>query len=133
VKKRRKHSDLLGYGKDKIMIEINEQDFGKEVLECEQPVFACFTTSWCGHCFPTCLIAAELENRYDGRLKFVRIDKEKAPKISDEYSITVVPSIILFQDSQEITRLLGYQDKLALRDLLDSLLAGLPASNVDKV
>ena len=114
------------------MIEITERDFDKEVLECKLPVFACFTASWCGHCFPTCLVADELINRYDGRLKFVRIDKEKAPEISDEYHIMVVPSIILFQDSRIIKKLVGYQDKLFLRDLLDSLLEGLPTGNVDE-
>ena len=105
------------------MIEITRRDFDKEVLGCELPVFACFTTSWCGHCFPTCLAIDELVNRYEGRIKFVRIDKEKAPEIADEYHITVVPSIILFQDSQITKKLLGYQDKVALRDLLDNLLA----------
>jgi thioredoxin 1 len=132
VRIRRKHNDLHHCGKDKTMIEISERDFEKEVLECELPVFACFTTSWCGHCFPTCLVAEELESRYDGRLKFVRIDKEKASEISDEYHITVVPSIIIFQDSQIIKKLLGYQDKLALRDLLDSLLTGLPTGSTDE-
>ena len=105
------------------MIEISERDFNKEVLECELPVFACFTTQWCGHCFPVCLTADELENQYEGRIKFVRIDKENATEIADEYNITVVPSIILFQNSQMTKKLLGYQGKVALRDSLDDLLA----------
>ena len=111
------------------MIDITEHDFDKEVLECELPVFACFTTSWCGHCFPTCLVADELVERYDGLVKFVRIDKEKSPEVSDAYHITVVPSIILFQDARIIRKLLGYQDKAALKNLLDSLLAELPSGN----
>ena len=105
------------------IIDITDRDFNKEVLECELPVFACFTTSWCRHCFPTCLVADELVNRYEGRIKFVRIDKEKAPEISDEYHITVVPSIVLFQDSQMTKKLLGYHEERALRDMLDALLA----------
>jgi len=60
------------------------------------------------------------------------MDKDKAPEIADKYQVTVVPSIVIFQDSQIIKKLLGYQDKLALRDLLDSLLTGLPAGNVDE-
>ena len=116
----------------KRMIEITERDFANEVLECELPVFTCFTTQWCGHCFPTCLTANELESRYDGRLKFVRIDKEKAPEISDKYHVTVVPSIFIFEGSQIIKKLLGYQDKLSLRNSLDSLLTELPSNSANK-
>ena len=115
---RRKPSDYNDCGKGKTMIEISERDFDQELL-----VFACFTTRWCGYCFPTCLIVDELESHYDGRIKFVLIDKEKAPEISNEYSVTVVPSIIIFQDSKIIEKLLGYQDKPYLKDLLDKLLA----------
>ena len=111
----------------KMLTEVTEQNFDVEVLNSDLPVFACFTTSWCGHCSPTCLVADELANQYERRIKFVRIDKEKAPEISDEYHITVVPTIILFQDSQITKRLLGFQEKVALRDLLDALLAEVEA------
>jgi thioredoxin 1 len=105
----------------KMLAEITEQNFDDEVLNSHLPVFACFTTSWCGSCFPTCFVADELASRYEGRIKFVRMDQEKAPEISDEYNIAVVPSIILFQDSQITRRLLGYQDHSSLRDALDSV------------
>ena len=108
----------------KMLTEVTEHNFDEEVLNSDLPVFACFTTSWCRACFPTCFVADELANRYEGRIKFVRIDKEKVPEISAEYRITVVPSIILFQDSQLIKKLLGYQEERALRDLLDALSAG---------
>jgi len=91
----------------KMLIEVTEQNFDEEVLNSDLPVFACSTTSWCGHCFPTCLVADELANQYERRIKFVRIDKAKAPDISDEYRITVVPSIILFQDSQDNKEVAG--------------------------
>ena len=107
-----------------MLTEVTEQNFDEEVLNSDLPVFACFTTSWCRACFPTCFVVDELANRYEGRIKFVRIDKEKVPEISAEYRITVVPSIILFQDSQLIKKLLGYQEERALRDLLDALSAG---------
>ena len=108
----------------KMLTEVTEQNFDEEVLNSDLPVFACFTTSWCSSCFPTCFVADGLVNRYEGQIKFVRIDREKVPKISDEYHITTVPSIILFQDSQLIKKLLGYQKKSELRDMLDALSSG---------
>jgi len=108
----------------KMLTEVTEQNFDDEVLNSHLPVFACFTTPWCSSCFPTCFVADELANWYEGRIKFVRMDQEKVPRMSVEYNITAVPSIILFQDSKMVKKLLGYQEERALRELLDALSAG---------
>jgi thioredoxin 1 len=103
------------------MKEITDQDFESEVLECQIPVFACFTAQWCASCYPTCLLADELFNKYEGRVKFVKVDVEKIPHISAGYHITAVPTILIFKDSQPMKTLLGFQDRRALRALLNSL------------
>jgi thioredoxin 1 len=100
------------------MIEVTERDFDKEVLDCKLPVFACFTTKWCHSCYPTCLFANELVREYSGSVKFVRLDMEKSPDISERYHIITVPTIILFQDSQPVKKLLGFQDRTSLQLLL---------------
>ena len=104
------------------MKEITERDFDKEVLECELPVFACFTTGWCHSCYPTCLFADELFKEYDGSVKFVRLDTEKSPEIAERNHVIAVPTILIFQESQEVKRLLGFQDKWSLRPLLNSVI-----------
>jgi thioredoxin 1 len=100
------------------MIEVTERDFDKEVLECELPVFACFTTKWCHTCYPTCLFADELVKEYEGSVKFVRVDTEGSPDTSARYRITVVPTILLFKNSQPMKKLLGFQERRSLRRLL---------------
>ena len=62
----------------KVLTEITKQNFEEEVLNSDLPVFACFTTSWCRSCFPACFVADGLANRYEGQIKFVRIDKKSA-------------------------------------------------------
>jgi len=105
------------------MIEVTERDFDKEVLECELPVFACFTTKWCHSCYPTCLFANELVEEYDGSVKFVRLDMEKSPEISERYHIITVPTILLFKGSQPVEKLLGFQERGSLKRLLGDVIA----------
>lgn len=81
------------------MKEIAGQDFDKEVLECEIPVFACLTTKWCHNCCSTCLFSDELANEYQGEVKFVKVDAEKIPHVSAGQRITAVPTIMIFKDS----------------------------------
>ena len=103
------------------MIEITEQDFDKEVLECGLPVFVCFTTQWSRTCYPTCLYADQLAEEYNGSVKFVRVDIEKSPKIMEIYNVIAVPTILIFNSTSEVNRRLGFQDRISLRPLLDSL------------
>ena len=103
------------------MKEITDRDFKREVLECQIPVFTCFTTRWCHSCYPTCLFGDELANEYEGRVKFVKVDVEKIPHVLAGYRIIAVPTILIFQNAQPVRKLLGFQDQSSLRSLLDSV------------
>lgn len=107
---------------DEAMIDITDREFNSEVLECELPVFACFTTEGCHVCYTTCLLFNELASDYDGNVKFVRVDVEKSPEIAERYRAVAVPTIFLFQDSQIVKKLVGFQERDVLRQVLDSLL-----------
>jgi len=131
VLRRRKRSDIHDCGRQgEAMIEVTERDFDKEVLECELPVFACFTARWCHTCYPTCLFADELVKEYEGSVKFVRVDTEASPDTSARYRITVVPTILLFKDSQPVEKLLGFQERGSLKRLLGDVLAKEPGAEI---
>jgi thioredoxin 1 len=103
------------------MMDIAERDFDSEVLKCELPVFACFTAKWCHSCYPTCLFADQLVKEYGGRAKFVRLDIEQNPEIAERYHVIAVPTILLFQNSQPVNRLMGFQELRSLKALLNGV------------
>ena len=116
-----------------VLMVSTEQNFDDEVLESDLPVFACFTAFWCHSCYPACLIADELAKRYEGEIKFVRVDAERSGEISARYHVRALPTIIIFQDSQPVKTLLGYQEPGSLKYLLDSLLAQQELKNKRKL
>ena len=103
------------------MMDISDRGSGKEELECDLPVFACFTARWCHTCFPTCLFADDLLNEYDDIVKYVKVDIEGSPEVAQRYNIVAVPTILIFKDSQPVKRSLGFQDRRSLRALLKSV------------
>jgi thioredoxin 1 len=115
----KKNDDQMGSA----MREIADQDFEREVLKCKFPVFACFTAEWCRSCYPTCLLAGELAERYDDRVKFVRVDIEKSPEVSANYRVNVLPTILVFRNSQPVKKLVGFQERKLLKRLLDSVIS----------
>jgi thioredoxin 1 len=104
------------------MKEIAGQDFDKEVLGCKLPVFTCFTSRWCHTCYPTCLFADQLVEKYDGKVKFVRLDIEESSEIAERYHIIPIPTVLLFQDSQPVKKLVGFQDLNSLKAMLNSVI-----------
>lgn len=59
------------------MIDITDWDFDREVLKCNLAVFTCFATKRGHSYYPTCLFAEGLAQKYDARVKFVKVDIEK--------------------------------------------------------
>ncbi|MDY6912556.1 MAG: thioredoxin domain-containing protein [Chloroflexota bacterium] len=104
------------------VIEITDQDFEKEVLQFDLPVFICFTTSWCGSCFPTCMFVSSIAEEYGEMVKFVRCDIERCTEVAKKYRIEVVPTIALFQDCEIVKKVTGFQEKQTLRHLLETYL-----------
>lgn len=107
-----------------MITEIEGHDFDEEVLNSDIPVFACFTNPPCGSCFALCLVMEDLAKQYEGRVKFVRIDVEKESELAAKYNIIPLPAVLIFRDSEPVKKVLGFQYKGSLRDLLDSVLAG---------
>jgi len=105
------------------MREITENDFEREVLKCELPVLTCFTAEWCRSCYPTCLLADELVERYIDSAKFTRVDVDKSPEVSARYRVNVLPTILVFRNSQLVKKLVGFQDQKSLKRLLDSVIS----------
>jgi len=104
------------------MMYVTNRDFDKEVLDCRLPVFACFTAQWCHTCYPTCLSVDQLVETYDGRVKFVRVDIEESSEIAERYHIIPVPTVLLFQDSQPVKKLVGFQNISSLKAMLNSVI-----------
>ena len=109
--------------KQGMIIEITDQDFGREVMQCKLPVFVYFVAPWCHTCYPTRLFAEELAEEYYGRVKLVKIDIEESPEVAERYHVIAVPTVLLFRDSREVKRLLGFQDRRSLRSLLNGATA----------
>jgi thioredoxin 1 len=55
-------------------------------------------------------------------VKFVRVDIEESSEIAERYHIIPVPTVLLFQDSQPVKKLLGFQDIGSLKAVLNSVI-----------
>lgn len=66
----------------------------------------------------------EVEKQYKGQIKFIRVDMatQEGKDLAGQYYVFGTPVMILFRESREINRLMGYQSAESLTVAFDVLL-----------
>ncbi len=90
---------------------LSETTFQQEVLESGLPVLVDFTAVWCGPCKMLDPLVKQLAKEWEGKVKVVRLDVDDNPKITFDYQVMGVPTLMLFKGGKPVERLSGYQPK----------------------
>lgn len=98
-------------------IELNSENFEKEVLNSEKPVMVNFFADWCGPCKMMAPIVEELATELYGKAKVGKINVDENPDIAVEYNVMSIPTLIIFRNGKEEKRLVGVRDKEELLNL----------------
>lgn len=81
-----------------------------------------FTATWCGDCHFLEPHLPEIEKDFPN-IKFYNIDRDGAMDVAKELGIFGIPSLVVYQDGQEIGRLVNKERKTKqeVEDFLHSL------------
>jgi len=99
--------------------EIEPRNFDPEVLQAPTPVLVDFYAPWCGPCKMLGPILNSLAVEFAGRVKLVKVNVDDAPELAQQYQITSVPTLMLFQDGRVEETIVGLASARALRALLN--------------
>ena len=95
-------------------LEVNDSNFEAEVKNSTRPVLVVFWAPWCGPCRKLSPIIDELATELDGKVKVVKVNTDENLKISQEFSISGIPSILIFKNGEAVERLVGLMQKSQL-------------------
>lgn len=100
--------------------QVNLKDFPTKVLASSVPVLVDFYATWCGPCRLQGPILDELARDGEGQFKIFKVDADKDPDLAQQYGVSALPTLILFQGGQPVERLVGLQTKERLAKVLSA-------------
>ena len=70
--------------------------------------------AWCGPCRFVSPILEELARDWAGRLKVIKVDVDKNPRLQQRFAAMSIPTMVVMKDGREIDRIVGAAPKPAL-------------------
>lgn len=94
-----------------MVAEFTDSNFENEVIKSDIPVLVDFWAAWCGPCK---MIAPEVQKLSEEKkdvLKVGKLNVDENRDIAIKFSITSIPTLILFKDGQVAKKLVGAMSK----------------------
>lgn len=101
------------------MITLTDENFDPEIAS--GVVLVKFSADWCGPCKAVAPIIHDLEERFEGKVKFASVDIDST-SIAQKFSIRGVPTVLIFSNGQVVNSLVGAQTKSRYELALDTAL-----------
>ncbi len=105
-------------------LDINKDDFSKEVLESNNPVLVDFWAPWCMPCKMMSPILDELAVSMGDQVKIVKVNTEDPAnqELAVTYQIQSIPNMKLFQNGKIIAEFIGMKSKDSLEKEIQEVL-----------
>lgn len=94
-------------------IEITDQNF-EEILASGKPVLVDFWAEWCGPCRMVSPILDEIAGEHADKITIVKVNVDEEPALAQQYGITSIPAMQVFQGGEVVKSIIGAKPKPAL-------------------
>jgi thioredoxin 1 len=79
------------------VVELNDDNWQREVVDSKIPVFVDFTASWCPPCRAFAPTVNRLADRYKGKVKVAKFDIDRGTDVPAQYKIKGIPHVLIFK------------------------------------
>lgn len=93
------------------IVNLNSENFDKEVLQSEMPVLIDFWAEWCGPCRMMHPVIEEIANSMNEKIKVCKVNIDEATELAERYNIMTIPTFLVIKDGKEAGRTIGVQPK----------------------
>lgn len=101
----------------RMIFEITEENFRREVRGSELPVLLEFFALWCGRCAMMEDVLTEFARNNTGKIKVCRADIDRSPALAEKFGVEKVPAFVAFRDGKAEQAAVGVVPYSALEEI----------------
>jgi thioredoxin 1 len=90
---------------------LTDANFETEVLASDKPVLVDFWAPWCGPCKMIAPTIDAVATDYSGKVRVGKVNTDDNPKTASSYSISAIPTVLVFKGGQVVDRFVGVVNK----------------------
>ena len=99
--------------------EVSDASWEKDVLQSDRPVLVDFWAEWCGPCRALAPTVEAVAEKYSTSASVLKLNVDDNPRVSQQYGIKGIPTLILFAAGKEEERVVGATSKEAISRMID--------------
>ena len=101
---------------------IKTNEFENLVENKEGVVVVDFFATWCGPCKMLSPVFSSLGEEMKFKTDFLKVDIDESKNLARRFKVNTVPTVIIFENGQEMDRLIGFIPKENLKEKVESYL-----------
>ena len=102
--------------------EFTDANFEEQVLKSTVPVLVDFWAEWCGPCRMLAPTIDKIAAEYANRVKVGKVDTDSNHAVATKYTISAIPTVLLFQGGQVTKKFVGLRKEQDFKDALEAIL-----------
>ncbi len=95
-------------------IDVNNENLEEEIINSKVLVVADFWAPWCGPCRKLGPVLDAIEESFEGKMKLVKINADENLEIMKKFSVSGLPSILVFKNGEAVERMVGLIPKSSI-------------------
>ena len=104
------------------VLELNDDNFQKEIVDSKLPVMVDFWASWCGPCKMMSSVIDEVAKDFKDRIRVAKVNVEDSQGIAADIGIMNIPTVVFFKNGKEASRFSGAVPKKELASRIEKIL-----------